>query len=49
LPDRPVVSKMQDHLALKRNQWEWISEGIGIVEETISEWIDITLQKSARL
>jgi hypothetical protein len=49
LPPRPMVNKMQDHLALKRNQWEWISEGIGIVEETISEWIDITLQKSARL
>ena len=49
LPPKPTVDHMSDHLALKRNQWEWIAEGIGVVEETISEWIDITLMKSARI
>lgn len=49
LPPSPTIEKMGDHLALKRNQWMWISEAIGLVEETISEWIDVTLQKSARI
>jgi len=49
LQPKPAIGKLGDSLNLKRNQWEWINEAIGMVEETISEWIDITLMKSARI